>query len=91
MQLTVVCKTLDRRDIFPFGAKGGIQAAMHRLRVDPHGARAAVAGVTALLDSVPAEVAKKDAQAFARGRRRSKTLAINAKIHDSNSRRICSA
>ncbi len=47
-------KALDRRDLPAERPDGGVDAAVHRDPVDVHRARAAVAGVAALLDAVPA-------------------------------------
>ena len=91
MQLAVLGQALDRRDLFAFGAKCRIETAVHGLFVDPYRARAAIAGVAAFFDAVPAEVAKKNPKALARCRGRCKTLTVNLKLHAPNSRRICSA
>ena len=57
-------KALDGGDLAVLGAEGRDQAAMHRLAVEQHGAGAAIAGVAALLDAEPAELAQEGAQAL---------------------------
>ena len=64
---------------------------MEGLAVDMHGAGAAVAGVTSLLDAEHLEIAQKGAQALAgRGLFRVAT-AVDAIIGQANSLRISSA
>ena len=95
MQLAVARKAFDRRHLMAVGAKGRDQAAMHRGAVEPHGARAAVAGVAAFLDPEPFQIAKEGAQALAGPRLLGKRFAIDiAEVTHSlseSSRRISSA
>jgi hypothetical protein len=68
---------------------------MHRRAIEPHGARAAVAGVAAFLDPEPFQIAKEGAQALARPRLLRKRFAIDIDevTHSltESSRRISSA
>ena len=65
MQLAVAGKPLDRGDLPALGPEGGNQAAVDRLAVEPDRAGAAIAGITALLDAEPAQLAQKRSQALA--------------------------
>jgi len=95
MQLAVARKAFDRRHLMAVGAKGRDKAAMHRRAIEPHGARAAVAGVAAFLDPEPSQVAKKGAQALAGPRLLRKRFAVDidevTHRESKSSRRISSA
>jgi hypothetical protein len=95
MQLAVARKAFDRRHLMAVGAKGRDKAAMHRRAIEPHGARAAVAGVAAFLDPEPSQVAKKGAQALAGPRLLRKRFAVDidevTHSRPKSSRRISSA
>src|SRR5690349_23272846 len=93
MGATVRRKAFDRRHGVTVGAEGRDQAAMHRLAVDQHGARAAIAGVATLLDAEMPELAQERPQALPGPRRLFECLAVDLKAHGEacNSPRIASA
>ena len=68
------------------GAKGRDKAAMHRRAIEPHGARAAVAGVAAFLDPEPSQIAQKGAQALTGPRPRIMALSIHGETHGAPAR-----
>ena len=89
-------EALDGGDLPPDGAEGGHQTGMHRLAVEPYGARAAIARVAALLDAEDAPIAQKGAQALTRPRLGRERFGIDEKFMRAlpvaaNSARICSA
>ena len=63
-------------NLMAVGAKGRDKAAMHRRAIEPHGARAAVAGVAAFLDPEPSQIAQKGAQALTGPRRLGNVLPL---------------
>ena len=66
MQPALACQALDGGDLTPLRAEGREDAAVHGYAVDVHGAGAAVACVTPLLDPHPALLAQERTQALTR-------------------------
>jgi hypothetical protein len=62
MQISITREALDGRYLAVRRAKSRHQATMDRFPVEPDSAGAAIAGIAALLDSEPAEVAGKSSQ-----------------------------
>src|SRR5258708_8064472 len=60
----VAAEAFDGGDGAAVGAKRRNDAAVHRLALDQHHARATIAGVAALLDTEMAELAQDRAQSF---------------------------
>ena len=91
VELPVLGQALDGRHFAPFGAKGGHQAGMEWLAVQPHRAGAAIAGVAAFLDAKDLQVAQKGAQALAGLRLGRVEVAVDLVSAHASSARICSA
>ncbi len=91
MKHAVLGETLDGRDLAAVAAKGGHQAGMERVAVEPHGAGAAVAGIAAFLDAEHLEVAQEGAQALAGLRFGRIETAVYFVVAHASSSRICSA
>ena len=72
---------LDGGDVAAARPERRGDAAVDRLAVDPHRAGPAVAGVAALLDAEPAEVAQKGAQALAGAGRVLRRDAVDGEAH----------
>jgi hypothetical protein len=70
-------KAFDRRDLDAFGSIGRNKAAMDRLSVEMHGARAAISGVAALFHAEEPKLAEKCSKALSSPRRRFESLAID--------------
>ena len=76
VQFAGFAETFDGRDVAALGAERRNEATVHRLAVDEHGAGAAVAGIAALLDAEPAELAQEGAQTLAGRRPRENSLPL---------------
>src|SRR5207302_4323 len=96
MQRVLGGKSLERGDRAAGGAEGRHQAGMNRGAVEPDRARAAIAGVAALLHAEEAALAQERAQALPGLRLGGYRLAVDGAIHDRapggvSSARVCSA
>jgi hypothetical protein len=96
VQFALVRQPFDRGDFEFGGAECRHQTGMHRHPVEPYGARAAIAGIAALLDAEYAVVAQEGAQALAGLRLGGELLAVDGIVHAPapgrvSSARICSA
>ena len=93
MDSGVARKAFDGGHRVAFGPERRNQAAVHRLVVEQHGAGAAVAGITALLDAEMAELAQERAQALPGARLLFETLAVDleAQIYSTSSSQISAA
>ena len=95
MQIAILREAFDGGHLVAVGAKGGNQTAMNRDAVEPHGARAAVAGVATFFDAEPSYVAQKSSQALSGMRLFRKGFTVDEITHactpPDSSRRISSA
>ena len=81
MQFAVARQSFDGGDGAARGPISGKQAGMHRVAIDHHGARAAIAGVATFLHAEISQLAQKCAQALAGPRLRRMALAVDQKSH----------
>ena len=81
MGTAIAREAFDGGDGMALGAKGGDQAAVHRLAIDQHGTGAAVAGVAPFLDAEMPELAQKSSQALSGAGIFRKRLAVDLEAH----------
>src|SRR4029078_7140499 len=86
LQVVGLPEALDGGYLAALGAEGGRDAAVHRIAVEPHRARPAIACVATLLDAVAAQRAHKGAKALAWLGLLVECLAVDGVTHASSSR-----
>src|ERR1700743_3334051 len=83
MQMAVRAQAIDGSDFAIRSAERRNQAAMYRLAIQPTRASAAIALVTSLFDSEPAQVADEGSQTLPRPRFSIEKLSVNLVMHES--------